>query len=96
MNIIRYILSVLLGILGLYIIVMNWFIVFYNIKNRNNKKYVSLGPLLGGISLCIAIVLIPNNRYVWLCLLPLFIDVGCLPSIIGASIRFIKDKYKKY
>lgn len=90
MDLVRYIFAVILGILGSIIILINWSaaIMYY----RNKEKHFSLVPLLGGGFLCIAFAMIPNNSYVHLCWIALFIDIGCLPAVIRALVYMVKSK----
>jgi len=92
MDIIRYIVSGVLGLFGLYVIVMNWFIL---VKTIISKKFISYFPLFGGASLCIAILILPNNPYPWLGFFALVLDIGCLPLIICSLVGFAMEKYKK-
>lgn len=93
MDIARYIFAILLGILGLIITLANWSAVIKYIKNKN--KEFSLVPLLGGVLLCIAFAIFPNNPYIYLCWIGLIIDTGCLPMVIRALIHTIKIKHKR-
>lgn len=90
MDLVRYIFAGILGILSVFIILTNWSAVI--IFSRNKEKHFSSIPLLGGIFLCIAFAIIPNNPYVYLCWIALFIDVGCLPAVIQALMHVIKSK----
>lgn len=48
--------------------------------------------IFGGVFLCFAIILMPNNPYIWLWWVPLVVDIGCLLSIIAIIIKIIKEK----
>lgn len=89
MDLVRYIFAIVLGILSVFIILTNWSAVIFF---RNKEKHFSLIPLMGGIFLCITFAIIPNNPYVNLCWIALFIDVGCLPAVIRALMHVIKSK----
>lgn len=98
MELFRYLFAIVLGIFGIYIIIMNWCILLNNTwkKKRYAKvKYVSFGPFLGGISLCVAITIIPNNPYSWLCWLAFVIDFGSLPWLCYTLFCFATGKHKK-
>jgi len=89
----RYIIVGVCGILGLWAIFVNWILVLKNyIQNYRSSKI----PFLGGLFLCIALSLIPNNPFDWwLYLLVLMIDIGCLPLLIGTVVYIFWRKYKK-
>jgi hypothetical protein len=89
---IQIILAIVLGIFGIYIIIMNWCILWMYIVK---KKSSSIGGFLGGLLLCIAIMIIPNNPYPWLGLFAFIIDLGSLPSLICVIIFLVIQKFKK-
>ncbi len=93
MNEIRYVISIILGGFGLYIITMNWCIVWVSLIKK--KEHHSFGPLLGPICLSIALIVIPNNPYASLWWLTFIADFGSLPFIILSIIFFLMGKHKK-
>lgn len=91
MDIIRYIIAIILGLFGLYIVTMNWCIfVLWLLK----KKGASMGGFLGGLCLCISFAIIPNNPYVGLCWLAFVVDIGSLPLIVWTGIYLLMGKHK--
>lgn len=87
MDLPRYIFALILGTVGVIIIFANWSAVIMYMKNK--EKLFSLVPIAGGAFLCIAFAIIPDNPYVYLCWIALFIDIGCLPMVIRALIRIL-------
>lgn len=80
-------------IIGLFFIITNARIFWRNcVKKQSDGPYVSENPLLGGIFTAIGILLIPNNGLWYLCLIPLFLDWGCVPLIIRFMIFVIKNR----
>lgn len=48
-------------------------------------------PFLGGVFGGAAVLLIPDNHYWFLCLFPMILDYGCIPTIVLFVITFIRD-----
>lgn len=93
MDNIRYVLAAILGFFGLYLFFGNWYVFFIGfIKRKNAPSWV---PLFSAILLCVAILLIPNNPYRWLCWVPFIIDWGSLPGITTSIIWLIIDSSKE-
>lgn len=90
MGLARTIFTVVFGVLGAIITLVNWAAVIKYMRNK--ERHFSLVPLAGGIFLCLACVLTPNNFYIYLCWIPLLLDIGCVPAIIRALIHTIKSK----
>jgi len=91
MDIIRYAVSIILGLYGLYIIVMNWCIIYNGIFK---KIHSSTGPILGGLLLCISFIIIPNNPYIRFWWLAFIIDISSLPYLIYIGITALMGKYR--
>lgn len=68
-------------IIGLFFIVTNW-CIFWRGWIKKRPPYVSPNPFIGGIFTAIGILLIPCNEMWYLCFIPLFADLGCIPLII--------------
>ena len=89
----RYIISGVCGILGLWAIIVNWVLVWKGYRENYRSSTI---PFFGGIFLCIALSLIPDNSFDWwLYLLVLLIDIGCLPLLVATVVYFLWRKYKK-
>ncbi len=56
MSIIRYILSFLIGGLGVWIVIMNWLVIYAFVKH---KKRSSGAPFAGAILLILALLILP-------------------------------------
>ncbi|MBN2590318.1 MAG: hypothetical protein JXA96_10685 [Sedimentisphaerales bacterium] len=92
---IRYILSGGILIISLYMIFYNDIIVPYHCYIQKRKESESLIPIVGGLFGWIGLSLLPVNISWWV-ILPLFIDIGCLPMIIAALIDIcILKRWKK-
>jgi hypothetical protein len=74
-----YLPSIFLGVLGLYIVIMNFCIFVNNVILK--RKWSSCAPFIGGICLAIAIALIPNNPYPWIGVLALLLDYSVILGI---------------
>ena len=80
MNYIQYLISLILGVAGLWIFVLNW-IVFWkrHIKREAASSWI---PLLSGCFLCVAFVIFPSNPYRRLWWIAFIIDWGSLPGLV--------------
>lgn len=85
----RYILSVILWVIGVWLIALNWRIFYVNYIKKD--KFVSWIPLIPGITVILAFILLPNNRFTYLFWIGFFLDWGCLPGFIFT----IYKRYKK-
>lgn len=90
--VIRYSITIVLGLLALIIIITNWLAVFRYKKNKELR--FSLIPIVGGVFLCVSFAVIPDNSYIWLCWIALILDVGCLPMVISVLIYTLRHKKK--
>ncbi len=89
----QYIFMVICFIIGLFFIITNARIFWRNyVKKQSDVPYVSENPLIGGIFTALAILLIPNNEWWYLCFIPLLLDWGCVPLIIRIIIFCIKHR----
>jgi hypothetical protein len=75
MVILRAILSVVIGLLGCWAIIGNWWIVIRWYVFR--KKGESLVPFVGGIFVALAMLSYPEPRVRHLAWIPLIVDLGC-------------------
>lgn len=85
---------IFLGGYGISLIVFNA-VIFYKGWIKGEKQ-PSVCPF-GGLPAAIAILLIPNNKYLFLCIIPLILDWGSIPAIIRFIWVFMhnKDMFKK-
>jgi hypothetical protein len=75
MIVLMWLLSLVLLLLGAWITIANWVITF-------RTKGGSPIPIVGGVFMAIALVMIPLDalhRFWWL---PLIVDLGCLPMLV--------------
>ncbi|HEY6139557.1 MAG TPA: hypothetical protein VI670_17480 [Thermoanaerobaculia bacterium] len=70
--------------LGLWIIVLNWAVVWTAKVGR--KKVPSWTPLLGGVLAAAGLALIPNTSHWWW--LPFLVDWGCLPGLVHTVLMY--------
>jgi hypothetical protein len=95
MVILRAILSVVIGLLGCWAIVGNWWIVIRWYVFR--KPGESLVPFVGGIFLAFAMLSYPEPRVRHWAWVPLIVDLGCslmIPAFLYSMIamKFFKKK----
>ncbi len=70
---IRWFIIAVLFLVGLSIIIGNaWIFWKSNIKKEHSP---SVAPLLGGILCAVAILIIPENKHLWLAIIPLILDL---------------------
>jgi hypothetical protein len=74
------ILSGILGLLGAWIIVGNWWLV---LRWYIFRKHDSLIPLFGGLLFALAMFIYPEPRVRHLAWIPFLVDLGCVVSIPG-------------
>lgn len=83
---VQYIVVVICFVIGLFFTVTNWYI-FWRGRIKNVRRTFPRTRL----SAALGILLKPNNETWYLCFIPLFADLGCIPLIIEVVICFIKD-----
>ena len=84
----KYIFSIVLGVIGLLIILLNWFTryhAYYVVpKMSKEEQEKRLGepwiPIIGGLTIFFALRFI--DAPVWLQFLPFILDWGCLPGFV--------------
>lgn len=69
-----------LALLGSWITILNYSAV---VSSYRHARHHSLIPLLGGVGLAAAMLLIPLPRVAQFAWLPLVIDLGCLYALVG-------------
>lgn len=72
--------SCALALLGSWIIILNYSAV---VSYYRHGRHHSLIPLLGGVGLAAAILLVPLPRVAWFAWVPLVIDLGSLYTVVG-------------
>lgn len=83
MDTLRWIISIIIGCIGIWIGIMNWVIIIAVIKY---KKFASSAPFFGAIIMVIALLIMPFQKPLWIFLIPLVIDYSCLFGIINRLI----------
>jgi hypothetical protein len=76
----RWTLAGLLGLVGCWIIVLNFSAVFLWYVRRQHHSVI---PLIGGCLAGMAMLVCPLPRVMRLAWLPMVVDLGCLYSVIG-------------
>jgi hypothetical protein len=89
MSIVLWIAGVGLGLLGLWITVLNWWI-FAN-RHVLGKNTLSWIPLLGGLFLGGGFAMLPSNPYWHYCWVALLVDWGFIPGL-GYSLLYAMCK----
>ena len=86
---ITWVIIIVLSLISLFFIIGNGWI-FYKawIKKEHSP---SVTPFLGGLFGGADVLLIPDNPYWFLCLFPMILDYGCIPTIVLFVITFIRD-----
>jgi hypothetical protein len=78
------ILSAIILISGLFIIFINYTILFrYYFLKKRDKSYSCI-PIIGGLLTLIGMISLGNGLIKSLAFIPLFVDIGCLPMIVFA------------
>ena len=88
MNILKIILAVIFGIAGLYFIIINA-IISYNVYIKK-EEMPSITPFLGGILVSAAILIAFREKW-FLIFIPLVLDLGCIPTIVGVIYLILKE-----
>lgn len=83
MDTLRWIISIIIGCIGIWIGIMNWVTIIAVIKY---KKIASSASFFGAIIMVIALLIMPFQKPLWIFLIPLVIDYSCLFGIINRLI----------
>ena len=79
MDIVRNIISVALFLFFAICVIGNDIVIPFNYYIR--KQSVSLIPIVGGLSGFLAMLIVPINKAWMWSWIPLFLDIGCIPSV---------------
>ena len=71
-------LSVVLLLVGGFVIIMNWVIIYYSLVK---KKHSSWAPLAGGVFAAVGLAILPIAGVAKYWYVPLIVDYGCLPGM---------------
>lgn len=83
MAVVQYLLGILLGSAGVWVICVNWRIFWTcHVRKRHSPSWL---PILGGLLVGIAFVIWPKNPVRWLAWVAFVLDWGSVPGI-GYSI----------
>lgn len=83
MDTLRWIISILICCMGIYVGIMNWVTI---ITVKRTGKSASLVPFFGAIMMIIALLIMPINKPWWIFILPFVIDYSCIFGIINRVI----------
>ena len=76
----RWVLPGLLGLIGCWIIILNFSVVFLWYVRHQHHSFI---PLLGGCLTGLAMLACPLPGVVRFAWIPLVLDLGCLYSLLG-------------
>lgn len=95
-ELVKTIISVLLGVQGIIFIIGNAMIFWKTwIKRSGDKEYVpSVMPFLGGIFCAAALLIVFGAEYWYIAVIPMLLDWGCIPAVIRFVIVFFRDMLK--
>ena len=96
------VIDIVLGVIGLFIVIINWYIRYYEwfvvAKMSQEEQDKRLGtppiPIIGGLFVCMSLASLPVPT--WVFFLPFILDYGCLPGaitfIIGIALNITPRK----
>lgn len=88
MSALKIIAAVILGIAGVYFIIINA-IITYKVYIKK-VEMPSITPFIGGILLSIVILMFFREKW-FLIFIPLLLDIGCIPTILGVIYLILKE-----
>lgn len=93
MNELRFMIIAIFGGFGLYVMILNWYIfwVFGVMKKRN----ASFAPILAPVSMCIALMALPDKPAIIFWLMPFVIDIDTFYLLFITPAIILIEKYKK-
>lgn len=92
MDTIRWIVSILICCIGIWIGIMNWVTI---ITVKRTGKSAALAPFFGAILMIIALLIMPINKPWWIFIFPFVIDYSCIFGIVNRVIAKKKsDNFK--
>ncbi len=83
MDTLRWIISILICCIGIYVGIMNWVTI---ITVKRTGKPASSVPFFGAIMMIIALLIMPINKPWWIFIFPFVIDYSCIFGIINRVI----------
>ncbi len=86
-------LAAVLLLVGGYVIIMNWAIVFHWLVK---KKHSSWAPLVGGVLAAVGLANLPVEAVAKYWYVPLIIDYGCLPGMAHTAWFFLTGKHREH
>ncbi|SMF41419.1 hypothetical protein SAMN06296036_112161 [Pseudobacteriovorax antillogorgiicola] len=97
MEVVYWILTIFLSLLGGYVVALNSFCVVQMIRGYKVGSWI---PLLGGGCISIAAIVAPVDTVASLWWVPLLVDWGCVPGIGWAILyhasRLVGEKFGKH
>ncbi len=96
MNVTRTIGAILIILLGLFIVVMNWYCVIVSMRNKSKgiNKHQSTVPLISFLLSAVAYALYPFIPKWWIGIIPA-IDIGNWTLIVGLPWAIAKGAFNK-
>lgn len=84
----RYIFSIILFVIGVWLVALNWK-SFYTTYIKK-EKFCSWLPIVPGIIVIFAFILLPNNKFIHLFWIGFLLDWGCLPGSLFTLYKRLK------
>jgi hypothetical protein len=84
-------LFMLVGVLGVFIVIANWAIVYDTYVRKRPRSWV---PLLGGLCVAVGATALPVRDvqgYLWI---PFVADYGCLPALLHMGWIFLTGRHR--
>jgi hypothetical protein len=81
-----YVLSIAAFFVGGVLTLANWVYVFQSFYYKENHSKV---PFVGGVSACLGCLLWPSGSLRSFWWIPLLVDIGCIPLLLGLAIQFV-------
>jgi len=71
-------------LLGIYITLFNNYVVYKQFTAEN--YYVSVAPIFGGVVFSLGLYINPYYDFSYYVLIPLLVDLGCIPYVLSGVI----------
>lgn len=91
-ELLRWILAGLLGLVGCWLIVLNFSVVYLWYVRREHHSFI---PLLGGCLAALAMLACPLPGVVRFAWIPLIVDLGCLFSVLGFVYAVVRGCFSR-
>ncbi len=86
-------LSVVLLLVGGFVIIMNWVIIYYSLVK---KKHSSWAPLAGGVFAAVGLAILPIAGVAKYWYVPVIVDYGCLPGMTHTAWFYVTGRHREH